>query len=330
MYMRITSQNQIVMISLEQLVPKDHYYRKLLELLNFKHLTTELRKKENEYGTGAVGYGMEILFKCLLLQLMEDLSDRELEQALKENNSMKYFCGFSLTDKTPCYSLFSRVRDRIGTHRLSKLYARVNRSLSKKGLMREVFSFVDASHLISKNALWKERDEAIKKKYEKLNNSTLSKVAVDPQAKIGCKGKNKFWYGYKKSVSVDMQSGLINKVAITPGNIPDSKVLKNVCPSRGVVFMDKGYATKEVQNVLRSRGCEDGVIKKNNMKDKNRDLDRWRTGIRSPYESVFSKTSHRVRYRGVCKNQFLGFMEALSFNLKRLLVLNSPPICLDV
>ena len=129
MYMEHISSEQLEMVSLEQLVPKGHSYRKYLELLNFKHLTTELRKKENEYTKGATGYGMETLFKCLLLQIMENLSDRELEKALQENLYMKYFCGFSITSKTPTYSLFSRVRDRIGTHRLSKLFIRVRKSL---------------------------------------------------------------------------------------------------------------------------------------------------------------------------------------------------------
>ena len=35
--------------------------------------------------------------------------------------------------------------------------------------MNEVFTFVDASHLITKANLWEERDEAIRQKYEKLN-----------------------------------------------------------------------------------------------------------------------------------------------------------------
>jgi transposase, IS5 family len=89
--------------------------------------------------------------------------------------------------------------------------------------MSEVFTFVDASHLISKANLWEERDEARKQKYEKLNNEVLPEVAHDKQAKIGCKGGSKFWYGYKKHVSVDMQSGLINKIAVTPANITDAK-----------------------------------------------------------------------------------------------------------
>ena len=41
-------------------------------------------------------------------------------------------------------------------------------------------------------------------KIDKLNNEVLPKVAVDKQARIGCKGKKKYWYGYKEHVSVDM------------------------------------------------------------------------------------------------------------------------------
>ena len=63
--------------------------------------------------------------------------------------------------------------------------------------LSKIFTFVDASHLISKANLWKERDKAIEKKYEKLNNEVLPKVAYDKEARIGCKGKKKYWYGYK-------------------------------------------------------------------------------------------------------------------------------------
>ena len=71
--------------------------------------------------------------------------------------------------------------------------------------MSEVFTFVDSSHLVSKANLWKERDEAIRKRYEKLNNEVLPKIARDKAAKIGCKGKDKFWYGYKKHVSAEIR-----------------------------------------------------------------------------------------------------------------------------
>ena len=63
--------------------------------------------------------------------------------------------------------------------------------------------------------MWKERDKAIELKLESLNNKTLEKVSADKDAKFGAKSKDKIWYGYKQNTSVDMQSGMINKVAIT-------------------------------------------------------------------------------------------------------------------
>ena len=143
-----------------------------------------------ESDKGCKGYGMERLFKCLLYQFMEDLSDRQLEEALKTNCVAKWFCEFSLSEKTPDHSLFGEVRKRIGTKKLSKLFQIMKNQLTEKGYMSEVFTFVDSAHLISKAQLWEERDKAIKKKYEKLNNVVIAKVARDKQARIGCKGKN--------------------------------------------------------------------------------------------------------------------------------------------
>jgi IS5 family transposase len=60
------------------------------------------------------------------------------------------------------------------------------------------------------------------------------------------------------------------------------------------------------------------------MQGKNRDLDRHISKTRAPYERVFSKENKRVRYRGVAKNQFAAFMQAICFNLKRLVVLGLP------
>ena len=260
--------NQVIMVSLNDLVPEDHIYRKFLELWDFKR--TEKRLKKLEKNNNYKGFGILRLFKCLLLQFMENLSDRELKKFIQENTAAKLFCGFELTESTPDHTVFTKVRKRIGTKKLSELFSDLRDQLQSQGYMNEVFSFVDASHLISKAALWKERDKAIKKKYEKLNNETLPKVAHDKQAKIGCKGKNKYWYGYKKHVSVDMQSGLINKVAVTPANVTDAKGLKNVCPKQGAVYADKGYCTKHAKRATAKRGCHLAAIKKNNMKGKTK------------------------------------------------------------
>lgn len=313
------SSDQITIVSLNQLVAKDHQYRKFKEVFDFKAASIELEQLESK--ANFKGFGILRLFKCLLLQFMEDLSDRELERYMSDSNAAKWFCEFDLTEKTPDYSVFSKLRTKIGTNLLSKIFSMFRDQLRSKGYMSEVFTFVDASHLISKATLWEERDEARKQRYEKLNNEILPKVAKDKQAKIGCKGGSKFWYGYKKHVSVDIQSGLINKVAVTSANVTDAKGFKHVCPSSGAVYADKGYCTSPSKVAATSKGVHLAAVKKNNMKGKNFDLDRYYTKIRAPLEHVFSKQRRRTRYLGICKNQFAEFMYAICFNLRRLTVI---------
>jgi len=170
-------------------------------------------------------------------------------------------------------------------------------------------------------SIWEERDKAIKEGYEKLNNEVLPNIeTADPEAKIGSKSAKKFWYGFKKHVAVDMQSGMINRVAVTPANVTDADGAKHVIPRSGAACADKGYVAA-ILEMLR-RGVHPMVIKRNNMKDKNADLDKWLTKLRAPYEGTFSKQNKRARYKGVVKNQGAEFMYAIAYNFRRLLVLN--------
>jgi IS5 family transposase len=319
--------HQTEVVNLDDLVSKNHVYRKFVNLWSFKNVAKQLSNIETD--NNYKGYGLLRIFKCLLLQFMEDVSDRELERFIQENNAAKWFCGFSLTEATPNFSVFSKVRKKIGTNQLSQIFTDLRKQLKYQGVMSEVFSFVDAAHLIAKANLWDERDKAIAAKYEKLNNEIIPKVAHDKQAMIGCKGKSKYWYGYKQNTCVDMQSGLINKITITPANVTDGKALAHVTPSTGAIYADKGYCTKPSQIIAKSKGLHLAAIKNNNMKDKNKDRDRWYSKIRSPYERVFAQRNKNVHYVGIMKNQFAAFMNAICFNLKRLLVLDMPDLKLN-
>ena len=204
----------------------------------------------------------------------------------------------------------------IGTHKLSKIFSILRDQLRSKGYISDVFTFVDVSHLISKAQLWEETDAARKKRDDKLNNKVLPKVAHDKQARIGCKGNHKFWYGYKKHVSVDMQSGLINKVAITPGNLTDAKGFKHVCPRQGAVYADKEYCTSSSIKEATTRGVHLGAIKKNNMRGKNFDLDHFYSQVRAPFERVFSQDRKQAALCWECKKSIFSVYERLMFQSK--------------
>ncbi|PCI93647.1 hypothetical protein COB11_04990 [Candidatus Aerophobetes bacterium] len=89
----------------------------------FGHLNLQNKQfKKLDKGNPFKGYGLLKLFKCLLLQFMENLSDREVEAFIQENNAAKFFCGFELKDKTPDHTVFCKTRSRIGTSLLSKIF----------------------------------------------------------------------------------------------------------------------------------------------------------------------------------------------------------------
>lgn len=271
---------------------------------------------------GADGSGVERLFRCLLLQIMEDLSDRDLARSLEENLAAKWVGGFPLSEPTPDYSLFTRVRTRIGPTRLAHLFATMRAQLKAAGLMSAVFTVVEATPLMAKATRWEERDQARQQPIEKLNHEGLPKVAVDTQARMGCKGKKKYGYGDTEHVSVDRPSGLINNVATPPANLPDAQGLRPICPPQGAVYAEKGYGTAPARQAAAPRGCHLAAIQRNTMPTKNRDRDRWYPPLRAPDERVCSQRPKRVRDRGVAKNQFAAFLPAMACNLKRLLVLD--------
>lgn len=298
----------------EELVSKDHPYRKMNKVLNLKPI---LKNFENLYSKrGTSGIPLEKGFRALVLQFLENYSDRQMERALQENIAVKWFCGYELRDSTPDHSYFGKLRKRLGTSSIAKVFNSVVEQMRSEGIIGETFTFIDATAIITKTALWEERDRAIKDGLEKLNNENVGEYSADSDARFGCKGNKKFWFGYKRNVAVDMKSGAITKVTVTPANTTDAEALKHVCPRGGMVFADKGYCGKDVETELKKRGCHNGVIKKDNMKGKNRDKDKWLARTRMPFESVFSKTERRSRYRKRFKVQYQGFMEALAHNLK--------------
>jgi len=300
---------------LEKLVRQDHAFRALNNVLNFTKLFTPYRSLYSH--TGTIGIDIEKGLKALLLQFWEDLSDRQMEYALQENVAMKWFCGFTLLEATPDHTYFCKLRKRVGEKGIAALFQSINEELQRKGLFGNVFTFIDASSIVSKTALWKERDKAIKEGEEKLNNKNVKHFATDTDARWGSKGKDKIWFGYKRHNAVDMRHGLIKDLIVTPANVLDFKVLNDICPNQGMVFSDKLYDCKDADAVFVSHNCHPATIRKNNNKVKNRMLDKWRSRVRMPFESTFSRLRKRAKFRGQQKVFAQCLLESICYNLKK-------------
>ncbi|MCL2475017.1 MAG: transposase [Chloroflexi bacterium] len=81
---------QMEMVNIEQLVPDNHTYRKLKKQLDFNRIAKSVAIKDSDIG--AIGFGKSRLVMCLVLQFMEDVSDREFERFIAENTAAKWFC----------------------------------------------------------------------------------------------------------------------------------------------------------------------------------------------------------------------------------------------
>ena len=76
-----------VFLSLDSLVPEDHPYRHLDQVLSFSQLSAPY---QTLYSTrGPKGRGVEFGLRALVLQFIEDLSDREMERYFQENTAGK-------------------------------------------------------------------------------------------------------------------------------------------------------------------------------------------------------------------------------------------------
>lgn len=301
----------------DKIIEVNHPFRRLKTIVDFEQFISPLRSLYSDLGT--TGIAVEKGFLALLIQFWEDYSDREMEKAVKENMAIRWFAGFGLLEITPDHTYFCKLRKRIGPKHLADIFNSVNNHLEKLGLFGNVFTFIDASSIVSKTALWEERDQAISDGLEKLNNAVVSKYAADKQAKWGAKSKHKIWFGYKRHEAVDMRHGLVKKLAVTPANVPDYKATKSICPKTGMVFSDKLYDCKENNDVLKAHYLHAGTIRKNNNKTKNKDLDRWISARRMPFEGTFSKRRKRAKFKGLAKVFFQATLEAICHNLKKAL-----------
>jgi len=309
---------------LEKIVRANHPLRDVVRIVDFRHLAVQFWKVLKKLGRR--GYGLDVGIKCLFLQFWYDLSDRELEDRLRDDTGFRWFCGFDLEEQTPDHTYFHRIRTLLGVEKIGKIFEMIMEKAEEKKIVRKVFTFVDATAIKTKETTWAERDKALADGAEKLNNENIEDYSADKDARFGCKGKDKFWYGFKAHASVDMGSGLIQTVAVTAANVPDQDGLKLICPEGGMVVGDKSYCLAPAQEAMAANGCHSGAILRNNMKGKNKDKDRWLTMLRAPFESVFSKWEHRARYRGLAKVQLQIFLEAIVFNVKRLMAIKAPPL----
>jgi transposase len=100
------------MLTIEDLVPENHFLRKLEQLIDFSFIYEET-KEFYCHNNGRPSIDPVILVKYLLVGFLYGIeSERRLEQEIQVNVAYRWFLGLDLDERVPDHSTISQNRRR--------------------------------------------------------------------------------------------------------------------------------------------------------------------------------------------------------------------------
>jgi transposase len=105
--------DHLIAVSLEDLVPTDHFYRHLettLDLSFVREWTRELYAQQGRPSIDPV-----VFFKLQLIMFFEGIrSERQLIETASLNLAHRWYLGYALDEHLPDHSSLTRIRQRLG------------------------------------------------------------------------------------------------------------------------------------------------------------------------------------------------------------------------
>jgi transposase len=131
-------------VSLEDLVPKDHFYRRLEERINLlfvRELVLPLYASGGRHSIDPV-----VFFKLQLVLFFENLrSERQLMEVVADRLSLRWYVGYDLCEPLPDHSTLTEIRDRYGLRVFRRFFERIVQMCVEAGLVRGKELFFDAT-----------------------------------------------------------------------------------------------------------------------------------------------------------------------------------------
>ena len=124
---------------------REVFLEKLDQLLPWKALESTIAVYYASGSTGRPPYPLSSMLRIHVMQIIYNLSDPAMEDALYEIESMRRFAGIRLS-RVPDETTILNFRHLLEQHTLGKkLFKKINRQLARHGLMVREGSIVDAT-----------------------------------------------------------------------------------------------------------------------------------------------------------------------------------------
>lgn len=240
-----------------------------------------------------------LMFKTMLLQSWNNLSDPQLEKQLARDLMFRRSVGLSLADSMPDHSTLWRFRNNPRVEDLQgTLLVEINDQLAEKVvyIKASTISIVDASVI-----------EAQRNRPRKDKNGNNTQ---DPEAaykvKMAVNGKKKTSFGFKAHVNVD-EDGFVKAMRFTAGNVHDLQVFTELLGGdEEKVYADSAYASEKSNEWLAEKHIENGVLARAYRNKKLADEQKKRNKLLFPTRYIVERFlgATKLRY-GMDKARYL-------------------------
>jgi transposase len=232
--------------SLEQLVPEDHYVRRLDRVLDLSFVHEAVRDRYCQ-DNGRPSLDPEVAIRLFLIQALRGLTSvRELMREVQVNLAYRWFIGYRLEDALPDHSTLSRVLDRLGDEVFDDLFKRSVEQCRRGGLIEGKVFHVDATTI---------RADLDANRVDKSDSP-------DRDARFGHFPDGTLKPGYKQHTVADGKKRVVLGVSVSPANKPDDtgmvEMLDEVTERLGgvpeAVCADRAYGSGRNRAALEERG----------------------------------------------------------------------------
>ena len=287
-------QSEIIMYTLEELVPKESLYRKIDKYIDFTFIYDKVKDLYSE-NNGRPSIDPVVLFKLVFIQTLDGLkSMRKTCEKIKVDLEYRWFLGIGLGKETPHYSTFSQnyIRRFKDSNIFEEIFINIVEQAIKQGLVKGETFYTDSTHKkanANKNKYHEEAKKVVKERKEWLEKEIneerrkqgkkefeYEEKIEEKKVKISDTDKESGYYHrdnkekgfmYLDHRTVDSKCNIIVDCHITKGNIHDSKpfiermnyIEKTFGFNIKEVGIDSGYDTLEIKKYFEEKGIF-GVI----------------------------------------------------------------------
>jgi transposase, IS5 family len=278
-----------------------------------------------------------VMFRMLVLQALNNLSDEQVEYQVRDRLSFTRFLRLGIEDRIPDGTTLWLFREKLGKAGLiEKLFDRFDQHLGAKGYIARGGQIVDATIVaVPRQRNTREENDAIKR--GETPDDWQKKPAKNRQKDKDArwtKKHGKSFYGYKNHVNADAKHKLIRRYEVSDAAVHDSQKLDGLLHkgnTSDAVFADSAYRSTETEATLKAQGFRSRIhvraTRRHPLSKAQAEANRKKSRLRARVEHVFgaqqtSPGGRIVRTVGIMRARAKIGLQNLVYNIRRLVTLD--------